>query len=192
MTTQGSPQVPRAPGAAGCLLALATALSVVVGVAFVLMFLDSGADRGLITLLDRQAYPPGTVSHEPASGFFLVSLGDDLLAIVDIDAANRTQSGRQCRIRSVSPGEPQAVVLVARYGSRFSPEARGTTVVLTEDCNFAAYDIAGTRLDEDGPNLDRLGVSLDERGRVVVDTQDRECTERAESELRLPRDCPGR
>ena len=169
-------------------MALGAVAATVLGVIFVLIFLDSGANRGLVTLRDSRSYPAGTVTHVPESGFFFVRLGNDLLALVDLDAANQGQAGRRCRVRAVGIGEGTAGS-AAEYEASLSPEARGTTLVLAEDCNSAVYDIAGTRLDADGPNLDRFRVSLDRRGRVVVHTEDRECTRREGSELRLQRDC---
>lgn len=189
MRAPGSEPPTAKPSAAGCVLGALAMGALVFAVAFVVIFLESGADSGAIVLRDQRAYARGTATHVTEHGFFLVRLGGDLLALSDLDAANRTASGQRCRVHTIEPGTAAADDLLGRFAGRVSPAAVGTVLLLGEDCNGAVYDIAGVRLDGDGPNLDRLGVALDDRGRVVVTPQERTCSERVGGDYALPRDC---
>ncbi|HJP40878.1 MAG TPA: hypothetical protein QGF35_04150 [Dehalococcoidia bacterium] len=174
--------------ALGCFLTIATIGLLTLTVIFLVVFLESGADTGEVVLLDQRTYPPGTIIHVAEHGFFVVRIGADLLAISDLDAANAT-AGRKCRARLVPPGSevrpgPEPTLL-----GRASPEAEGSVLFLAEECNGAVYDVVGTRLDRDGPNLDRFAVEIDDSGSIVVDRQSRSCTLRRDEALRLERDC---
>jgi len=179
----------RGPGAAGCLLGLAALASFLFLGSFLFIFLDSGADRGEVTLLDQRAYGRGTVTHLPEHGFFLVRLEAGFLALADLDAANRAAAGRRCRVHTVTPGSPAADAILARFAARVTSAAEGAGLLLAEDCRGAVYDVAGIRVDGDGPNLDRYEVATDARGRVVVLLQVRTCSAREGNELALRRDC---
>lgn len=159
---------------------------------FVLLFLDSGSDRGVITLLHPESYPPGTVTHVPEHGLFVVNLGAGLLVLSDDDPASGLPEGRRCRVRAHDAGEPGAAALVASYSARISPGAEGAETVLVGDCGGAVYDVTGVRLDGDGPNLDRLESSVDEAGRVSVNSRARTCTRRRAAEFELPALCVDR
>lgn len=177
------------PSATGCVLALAAVAASVAAAALFLVFLESGADSGQVVLLDQRAYAQGTVTYVPDQGFFLVRLAGGFVALADLDAANGAAAGRRCRVHTIEGGTTVADDLLARFASRASSPARGAVLLLGEDCNGAVYDVAGVRLDRDGPNLDRFAVTVNERGRVVVSPQERSCTARAGSDVSVPRRC---
>jgi len=177
------------PSRAGCALALMALAGAVFAAVFLLVFLESGADSGEVVLLDQRAYARGTATHLPEHGLFLVRLGSGFVALADVDAANRAAAGRRCRVHTIEGGTAATNGLLARYAGRSSPAAQGAVLLLGEDCNGAVYDIAGVRLDRDGPNLDRLAVAVNGRGRVVVSPLERTCTAREGSELAVPRAC---
>ncbi len=159
---------------------------------FVIRFIESGSDHGLVTLNAAAAYPPGTVTHVRDQGFLVVHLGGDLFALSDDDPAAEPQGARRCRVRVLDAGEPEATALVEANRSRISPAAAGAETVIVGNCGGAVYDVAGIRLDVDGPNLGRLGVSVDGSGRLIVDTQARTCTRRTGTDLGSPVSCAGR
>lgn len=175
----------------GCsvLAAILVALGVA-AVAFV-VFLESGASTGRVTLDPLDAYPPGTVSRFPRDGFYLVRMPDgSTLALSDLDAANRAATGRRCRVAPIPAGEPALEEALERYRARLSPGTGSLTLIFRETCFGSLYDAAGIRLDADGPNLDRLGLDLDDQGNLVVETAERSCTRRDGRQLLVAVDCP--
>lgn len=180
----------RPPVFLGCAAAAFALVLLVLGVIFFVSFLDSGANNGKVTLLPAESFAPNTITYESKNNFYLVRLGDgSALALSDLDAANRGAATR-CRVAQLAATDPLLVQLLQQYGSRQSPQAAGSTVLLRESCNRAVYDLSGLRLDADGPNLDRLEVSLDKQGHIVVDTRKRSCTERSGANLFSPVTCP--
>jgi hypothetical protein len=153
------------------------------------VFLDSGADDGKVTLNPLGAYPPGTITRIPEHGFYLVRTpAGAILALSDLDAANRNANPR-CRVDQVASTDPALATLLGNLGTRMNPQVTGSTTLLRESCHQATYDSTGLRLDLDGPNLDRLKVTLDAKGAVVVDTTKRTCTERDSPTLFAPVTC---
>lgn len=185
------PPSTKPPVAAGCLAAAAWALLLGIAGVFVIIFLDSGANTGKVTLEPAAAYRAGTVEFLRGRAVYLVRLPDgDFLALSNLDAANRATPGRQCRIAPIPVGDRDLAGLVTRYRAELSPPAQGTELLFREDCNGAVYDVAGMRLDTHGTNLDRHPVAIDDRGRAVVDLARRICTARTASEPFEPVDCP--
>lgn len=179
MTGLSSPPPARPPVLLGCGLFLGAIVVFVVAVVGFVVFLDSGSATGKVTLDRAAAYAEGSVERFPERGFYLVRLrGDEILALVDIDAANRLAQGRRCRVAPIAPADPALPGILERYRRSFSPPAAGSPIVFREDCNGALYDVAGMRLDGEGPNLDRYSVEVNEAGFVVVDTSRRTCSER--------------
>ena len=155
-------------------------------------FLESGSDTGKVTLEPVESYAPGNVTRAAEHGFFIVVLPDgELLALSDLDAANRASEDSRCRVAPISANDPALVEAMDAYQARMSPEAQSMGLVFREDCNNAHYDALGTRLDADGPNLDRLATSADEMDRLVVDTATRSCSTREGADLAIPVECPG-
>lgn len=180
----------RPPVFLGCAAAVFALVLTVVAILFFVSFLDSGANSGKVTLPLADSFAPNTITYEPKNNLYLVRLGDgSALALSDLDAANRGSATR-CRVAQVAATDPLLTQLLEQYGSRQSPQAAGSTVILRESCNRAVYDLTGLRLDAEGPNLDRLAVSLDKQGHIVVDTQKRTCTERSGANLFSPVSCP--
>jgi hypothetical protein len=173
-----SPPPAKPPVLLGCGLFLGVIAVLVVAVVGFVVFLDSGSATGKVTLDRAAAYAEGSVERFPERGFYLVRLRDDILALVDIDAANRLAQGRRCRVAPIAPADPALPGILERYRRSFSPPAAGSPIVFREDCNGALYDVAGMRLDGEGPNLDRYPVEVNEAGFVVVDTAKRSCSER--------------
>lgn len=177
----------RPPVLLGCLglLAIVAAAALITGACVV--FLESGADSGRVTLRPVAAYPPGTVEFVGEENVFLVrTSAGALLALSDLDQANQLTPERRCRVQLTDLEDVDVA------SSRMSPDAAGAQVVLQEACNGAVYDIAGVRLDGNGANLDRHPVSLEDgTGRVVIDLRERQCTERTEDALRADIECPG-
>jgi hypothetical protein len=158
---------------------LVLAVVVMVGIAtFVIVFLDSGADRGRLVLRDYRSYATGSVEYVSERNFYLVRLGDgSFVALADLDQANREATGRRCRVQPVPPADPQLPSLLEEYRAGFSPRAAGATLVFRESCNGAVYDATGLRLDAEGPNLDRYQVGVNDAMELVVDASQRTCTE---------------
>lgn len=181
----------RPPVALGCTFAVAAIVAVVAFIGFAIVFLESGADRGEITLLPAASYPEGHLEYLRAEHVHFIRMpSGDFLALSDLDAANRAASGTRCRAHQVPFEDPALREIVDTYRSRFSPAAAGYAVVFRETCNGALYDLAGVRLNGDGPNLDQLEVTTDANGRVVIDTRERTCTERVAAEIARPVECP--
>ncbi len=166
-------------------------LLVVFGVGACIVFLESGADSGEVAVGQAGAFSPGTVEYYSERNLFIVRLRDGSFHVVsDLDAANRANDQRRCRVRLVAGNDPAVAERMDRLGARLTPVAAATTVVFTEDCNGAIYDITGVRLDVDGPNLDTYPSHIDERSQLVADLSRRTCTERTEGELALAVRCP--
>lgn len=180
----------RPPVFLGCAGAVLAVVLVVAGFVFFLSFLDSGANNGKVVLDPADSYGLNTIAYIPKQNLYIVRLGDgSYLALSDLDAANRAAATR-CRAAQVAPTDPLLPQLVGQFASRQSPEAAGSTVFLRESCNRAVYDLAGLRLDADGPNLERLATSIDSQGRLTVDTRKRTCSERSGAALFAPTVCP--
>jgi hypothetical protein len=159
--------------------------------AFLIQYIESGADDGTVTLRVAESYGERTFEYIGEENFYLVrQTGGAFVALSDLDAANQLAEGRRCRAVQVRDGDPRFRALDDRYGTRLSAEARGWRIFLQESCNAAVYDISGMRLDGEGPNLERLAVTFDERGFVVVDTRDRTCTERLGPREFVVSSCP--
>ncbi len=149
-------------------------------VLFAIRFLESGANAGELLLEPADAYAPGAVEFVGARNFYLVRLVDgSFLALSDLDAANRANAARRCRVAPVQAADPQLPSLLERHAGKTSAPAAGATLLFREECNKAVYDVTGLRLDADAANLDRYPVSVDESGRVVVDVSKRTCTVRS-------------
>ncbi len=178
----------RQPVALGCFLMAAIGAGII-GLAIVLVaWLSSGSTT--VALDDARAYAVGSVEFVPARNLFVVRLTEiEYLALDDLDAANRANQGRRCRVQPLAAADPARAALVQQYASRMSPAAAGSTFVFRESCNNAVYDVAGVRLDTDGPNLDRHPVDIDEQGRLTVNIAKRVCTERSGAKLSQPREC---
>jgi hypothetical protein len=119
-----------------------------------------------------------------------VRLADgSFLALADLDAANRANPQRRCRVSPMAVDDARLAGLLQRFGGRFSEKAGGSTLLFREDCNGALYDVAGARLDGDGPNLERYPVDVRADGKLTVDVGTRRCTERAGREPFAPVSC---
>lgn len=181
----------RPPVALGCLAAIAGIAAIIGFAAFVLVFLNSGADNGKVVLQDPRTYGPGTIQYVSEHNFYLVRLQDGrFLALDDLDAANRKNQQRRCRVAPLTPSDPALVDIAARYATKVSPDAAGSSVYFRESCNLAVYDLTGLRLDAAGPNLDRFDVGTNAQGLLTVDTTKRSCTERDGTKLFAPISCP--
>lgn len=180
----------RPPVLLGCLSAVAFVVVVFGFFAFLIVFLESGADTGKVQLEDAEAYAPGSVEFIGEENLFLVRLGDgEYLALADLDAANRARPERRCRVSPMQRTDARLPAILERYGSRMSADAVGSTLVFREECGGAIYDVTGLRLDADGPNLDRYPVSVDSAGHVVVDTAKRQCSQRGQLNPFAPVGC---
>lgn len=181
---------PRPPVFLGCFTALAmVVLAFGIGSCLV-VYWESGADTGEVRLELAEAYGRGTVQFVGEQNLYVARLLDgSFLALADLDAANRANPARRCRVYPIPAADPALPTLVARYADRMSAAARGSTLLFREDCNGAIYDFTGVRLDADGPNLDRYPATIDSAGYLVVDTSRRECTSREGAATALPRDC---
>ena len=181
----------RPPVALGCTFAVAAVVFIGIAVTLLIVFLESGANEGKVVLEDARAYANGSVEYVAKSNFYLVRLQDGtFLALSDLDAANRASAQRRCRVAPLSTADPALPGLVAKYAARMSPGAAGSTLLFREDCNLALYDFTGTRLDADGPNLDRLAITLTGDGKLSVNVTKRTCTRREGAESALAARCP--
>lgn len=195
MTANEPLRVPPRPVAFGCAMAAAAAGLAIFVIVLGLVFLDSGADSGTTILGDQEAYARGSIELIDSRNFYLVRLRDgQYLALSNLDAANRAASGRKCRVFPIASADPKLPRLLETYALRLSPAAAGTTLLFSEDCNGAVYDITGLRLDSDGgaPNLERYPITMRADGRLSVDVRDRMCSERRAAELFAETDCPRR
>lgn len=171
----------RPPVLLGCGFMLMAVVALVGAGACTLVFLDSGANTGEVRLDDAGSYAPGSVEFIGEHNFFLVRTADGtFFALVDLDAANRANQGRRCRVQALPPRDAEVTAIQSRYQTAFSPQAAGLSIVFREDCNGAIYDATGVRLDvAGGRNLDRHRVELAEDGRVRVSTGARICSARS-------------
>jgi len=184
------PETVRPPVALGCFFGLAVIVFIFGIAAFAIVFLESGADTGEVSLDVSEAYAPGSVKFIGEDNIFLVRLGNgDFVALADLDAANRTNQSRRCRVGLVPINEPVLALSQAVLRSQMSAEAEGTTSVFYEPCLGSIYDVAGIRLNGPGMNLERHPVTLDRGGHVVVDTSTRECSERTDGATFSPSPC---
>lgn len=185
-----TPHVLRPPVALGCVGAVAAIALLAFAAWFALTFLDSGANSGKLTLDPAESYGRGSIDYVSEHNFYLVRLGDGaFVALADLDAANRANAQRRCRAAPVPASDPGLPALISRYGGQFSSGAAGSTLLLREDCNHAVYDVAGLRLDAEGPNLDRYRVDVDSQGRLTVDLSRRLCTHRDGAQDFAPTSC---
>jgi hypothetical protein len=158
------------PVALGCTLAAAAfVVAIVIALTFV-VFLESGSDHGALTLDPAASYEPGTVTRVAEEGLYIVRLEDEFFALDDLDAANRASEGARCRVAPLAPSDPALPAILDEFGDVISPAAGGSTLVFREDCNGALYDATGARLDAAGPALTRYRTTIDQAGRLVVDT----------------------
>ncbi len=181
---------PRPPVFLGCFTAIALLVFLFGVGSCLVVYWESGADTGELRLEPAAAYAPGTVQYIGQRNLYVARLLDGtFLALADLDAANRANPARRCRVYPVAASDPALPALLERYRSRMSPPARGCTLIFREDCNGALYDFTGIRLDADGPNLDRYATTVDPTGRLVVDVSERTCTAREGPNLQQERTC---
>lgn len=182
------PAAPR-PVFLGCGLAVLAVIGFFALIGGCIVFAESGANDGTVTLRPAASYEPGTLEYITRSNFYILTQADgSFLAFSDLDAANRANQGRRCRVTQL-PQTTALQPLLDKYKDRISPEARGATVIFQESCFGAYYDLVGTRLDANGPNLDRYETRVDGQGMLVVDTRERTCTERTAERIRTEVPC---
>lgn len=163
----------------GCIIVLAGVVVFVGVFAFAILFLESGANAGNVRLDDQDAYAPGSVEYVGNANLFLVRLRDgSFVALSDLDAPNRATSARRCRVALVGLNDPGLGASAETLQRQMSASAAGASAILREACNGAVYDIAGARLEGDGPNLDRYPVTIARSGRIEIDTSARSCSRR--------------
>jgi hypothetical protein len=180
----------RPPVALGCFGAAAVLVAVFGIILFAVIFLESGADTGRVQLELADAYEPGSVQYINQENFFLVRLrSGDFLALSDLDAANRSNQARRCRVALTSLDDGSLGVTQSVLQTQLSPEANGSNAVFHETCYGSTYDVTGVKLAGDGANLDRLTVSLGSNGHVVVDKSKRHCSQRSGTALLSSTDC---
>ncbi len=173
----------------GCGLAVIALIAAFALVGGCIVFAESGADDGKVVLRDARSYEPGSLEYVTASNFYVLTQADSSFIVMsDLDAANRANQARRCRIQQM-PRTSALAALLEQYKARISPEASGATVLFEEGCNGARYDLLGTRLDADGRNLDTFETEIDSRGNLVVDTRQRICTTRTAESLRESVEC---
>lgn len=174
----------RPPVLLGCVSAVAFVVAVFGFFAFLIVFLESGADTGKVRLEDAEAYARGSVEFVGEENLFLVRLEDgEYLALADLDAPNRARPERRCRVAPMQLTDARLPGILEHYGTAMSADAVGSTFVFREECDGAMYDVTGLRLDAEGRNLDRYPVSVDSTGHVVVDTAKRQCSQREQLTL---------
>lgn len=177
--TRDTPAGPRPPVLLGCVSVAAFVGIVVLLAVAVIGFLESGANSGRLVLAPAESYSNGAVEFVAERNFFLMRLGDgSFVALSDLDAANRANPQRRCRVAPIPRSDPTLPQLLAGYAGRMSAKAAGATLLFREDCNSAVYDVTGVRLDGDAANLERFPVEIDSMGRVTVDVSKRICTKR--------------
>jgi hypothetical protein len=189
--TDSTPQAVRPPVALGCVGALAAVVVLGAFLVFFIIFLDSGADTGKVRLEVPEAYAEGSIEFIGEKNFFLVRLRDgSFLALSDLDAANRANQARRCRVQLTPLSDSGIAADADQLRGQMSAQSQGAASVLRETCNGAIYDLAGARLVGEGPNLDRFPISIDGQGRLLVDSSKRECSERAGGTAFASIDCP--
>lgn len=177
--TRETPAAPRPPVAFGCIGAVAFVVVVVLLAVAAVAFFESGANTGKLVLEPAESYGAGSVEFVAARNFYVVRLGDgSFVALSDLDAANRGNAQRRCRVAPLPIADPELPGLVATYAGRMSAKAAGSTLLFREVCNSAVYDVTGVRLDMEAPNLERHPVDIDSAGRLTVDVSKRICTRR--------------
>jgi hypothetical protein len=177
--------------ALGCTFALVVVVALVALGTFTVKFLDSGANTGKVRLDVPEAYEPGSIEFVGAHNFFIVRLRDgSFLALSDLDAANRANQARRCRVGVASVADPGLPLDQPSLSAKMSPAAAGTTAILRENCNGAVYDISGVLLSSTGPNLDRYPIEIAASGNLLVDTSRRQCSERTAASFVEARSCP--
>lgn len=191
MTPDSSPQAVRPPVVLGCVAALAAVVIFGAFIVFFIIFLDSGADTGKVRLEVPEAYAEGSIEFIGEKNFFLVRLRDgSFLALSDLDAANRANQARRCRVQLTPLADPGLAPEAEQLRGQMSAQSQGAASVLRESCNGAVYDLAGARLAGEGRNLDRFPVSIDGAGHLLVDSSKRECSERSAGAVFARVDCP--
>ena len=182
---------PRRPIAMGCALAAMVVAGLVVFVVFATLFFESGAETGKIRLEVAESYALGSIEFVAPRNFYLVRISPrEFIALSDLDAANRANPQRRCRVSPIPRDDPGLTALLERFAAATNPAASGSTLIFRETCNGALYDVTGLRLNGPGSNLDRYPVAIDSAGRVTVDVSKRRCSERVEQELFAEIDCP--
>jgi hypothetical protein len=177
--------------ALGCTAVAVLVVGAIVAFACFAIFLDSGADSGDLTLQSAAAFAPGSVTYVNERNFWVVRLRDgSFWALADLDQANRKSAVRRCRVQPVDQSNPSLPALLDKYGAKFSAEAAGATLLFSEQCNGAIYDVTGVRLNGDGPNLDRYPTSTNGEGLLVVNIAKRECSERRGADSFAELTCP--
>ena len=180
--TREPPAGPRPPVALGCIGAAAFVGIVVLLAVAAAGFLESGANTGRLVLAPADSYGNGSVEYIAERNFYLVRLVDgSFVALSDLDAANRRNAQRRCRVAPIPTTDSQLPDLLTEYAGRMSAKAAGTTLLFREDCNSAIYDVTGVRLDSEAANLERHPVDIDSAGRLIVDVSKRVCTRREDS-----------
>ncbi len=180
MTVETTPQTARPPVFLGCFFAVAALAVVVLGGLFFIKFLESGANTGKVRLDVPDAYALGSIEFNGQHNFYLVRLPDaTFLALSDLDAANRANQARRCRVGLTDFTDASLGTPPDTLAKRMTTAATGTRAVFRETCNGAIYDIAGALLTGDGPNLDRYAVSIGADGHLRIDTSTRTCSARA-------------
>jgi len=169
----------RPPVALGCMSMVAVAVGIMAVLFFGIMWLESGATPRAV-LDDAESYGRGTYQFEGKHNLYIVRLLDGrFLALSDLDATNRANPGRNCRVAPIPLDDPALPGILSKYAGQFSPEAMGSTLVFRETCHGALYDMAGVRLDNtEALNLDRHDVDINGQGKLTVNTAVRICTKR--------------
>lgn len=190
MNRDSAPEGVRPPVALGCVFAAAVVVALFGMVAFVVVFLESGADTGELRLDVAEAYAPGEVTFISTENVFLVRLADgSFRALSDLDAANRANQGNRCRVNLTSISDGTLGAPANTLAAQLSLEAAGSDSVFREACLGSVYDIAGAKLLGEGSNLDRHPVEVDSTGRVNIDTSKRECSVRTSRATFAPVSC---
>ena len=112
-----SPPAVRPPVALGCLAVVAlVAVLAVVAVAGA-TFLESGSNGGYTLLDEAASYAPGSLRFAGEQNVYVARLTDGtFLALADLDAANRANAGRRCRV--VHACKAQRVAVHPRHHKR--------------------------------------------------------------------------
>ncbi len=178
MTFESRPESARPPVALGCFLAVAAVVVLFALGTFAVLFFESGANSGKIRLDVPEAYAVGSVEFIGRNNFFIIRLRDEsFVAVSDLDAANRSNQQRRCRVALIDLVDATSGLPGGTLTGRMSPGAAGATSVFRESCYGAIYDVAGARLDGIGRNLDRFAVEVGPDGHLVVDISKRICSE---------------
>lgn len=182
MSVESPPQTVRPPVFLGCFFAAAALVIFLFGGFLFIKFLESGANNGKVRLDVPDAYALGSVEFNSAHNFYIVRFLDaSFVALSDLDAANRANQARRCRVLMTTVNDTSLGSSADSLSARMTADAAGASVVLRESCNGAIYDISGARLNGDGANLDQYPVSIGKDGHLTVDISTRTCTQRTES-----------